>query len=355
MVSTGGAFRGFRAAEERVFLGAPLLLRRRTHLERYGLWERTSSGERRLAACAIHFRAVSPNLAPPSALGGLLFSPTLRSEQVRDFGRQVLDAVGSVDLAPYNGHLNLGLSHPATDVTEDQITFLCAGPNRQMEMLLEESGLFSRRRELRAYETEVTPALIEQTRQSLAECESRGLLSRPLSLLRLHREIGILNRLVNQAMAGQPNFYPLTPEEDWDVWKLAWPMLEPSWFRFLMVDGREAGFCFAIPDYNTVLRNSWSDARNALALASARTRGSYRRGRLVYSGVDPAFRGRGLFKTVRHRVISEMIASGVREFESSYIDEGNAASAGNVSSTGGRYSHRFFLYGSMRSGSDSHS
>lgn len=338
------SFSGFRAFDERIFRGGALALRRRVELTRYGLFDRTSSGTQALVACAIHFRGKAPELAPSSSVGGLFFDPSLDLEQLRDFGSRLLDAAGTIDLIPYNGHLNFGLSHPAAAVDPKRISFLCSPLNPQTQRFLSDTGLFRTCRELRAYVTVVTPDLIERTRLGVVGTETSGFHTRPLSLPHLKRDIAIYNRLVNTAMAGQPNFFPLQFDEEWELWKAAWPTLEPAWFRFLMKADREIGFCFAVPDYNRILKNEYSDARNGLALLSARIRGRHTRGRLVYSGLLPEFQGQKCFKFVRHRVIAEMIRSGVTEFESSYVDEANAASSGNVASTGGSLSHRFSLY-----------
>jgi hypothetical protein len=119
-----------------------------------------------------------------------------------------------------------------------------------------------------------------------------------------------------------------------------------SWFRFLMHQGHEIGFCFAIPDYNSKLKAGGSDPANLLRIIKGRYSGCTR-ARLVYSIMHPDYQGQGLVKAVRHSVLLEMIKDGVREFESSYVDETNTASLENVRSTGGSVSHEFYLYESV--------
>lgn len=299
-------------------------------------------------AVAVAFRAKAEGLGPRLSIGGLLIHPSLTFAEINEFALKLTEAVGPVEFAPLNGHLSLGVSQPEPHTDPSKITFLCAAPNARIDALFAAGGPFRYSRSLFALSTKVTAELKNRVRHSEDQLRSRGFSSRPLSLIRYKRDIEIYNRLVNQAMVGHPAFYPLSFDEEWDIMGEAILVFKPSWFRFLTYKGREIGFSFAVPDYNPYLSNRHGDEVNSALLAWQRLAGRRRRARLVYSGIEPEFKGQGLFKAVRHRVINEMIKSGVEEFESSYIDQDNKSSLANVRSTGGRVSHTFNLFTSVQ-------
>jgi hypothetical protein len=343
-----GSYRGLYSQHERVFRGDYLALKRRFNLQRFGLVSSTGK-TRSLHACAIHFAAKSPELGSRSTLGGLLFDPTIDEESLKSFALRVLGESGPINLAPLNGHMNLGLSHPGKDTDASKLTFLCAPLSSKTDIFLRQTSAFEICREQYALVTKVDADLKSMTDAGVKEIEARGFGSRPLSVLHYKRDIAIYNELVNAAMKGHANFYPLSFDEEWEILREGLAVFIPSWFRFLTHSGREIGFCFAVPDYNASLSSCKSDLANAFSILRQRARGKWRRARLVYSGLHPDYQGQGLFKGVRHRVIQEMIKCGIEEFESSYVDEANLKSLGNVKSTGGTVSHTFHLFQSRPS------
>ena len=337
-----GAFLGFEDQQAKIFRGQYLILQKRFDLERWG-FVRKVAGQEQLVASAIAFRARGE--PKRVVLGGLLFHPELQAEELRVFASKLLDATGPIAIAPQNGHMNLGLGLPEGDHDATKVTFLCASASEQTQTFFRQTRLFQPARELFAFSTRVTAELAHQVETSARDLKERGFDSRPISFMSFKRDMAIYNSLANESMAGHHGFEPLSFDEEWDLMRQGVLLYRASWFRFLTFRGREIGFSFAIPDYNQVLANSRGDIENAACvLASRLGRPMLRRARLVYSGIHPEFKGQGLFKAVRHRVIKEMIASGVEEFESSYIDEANRASLANVRSTGGRLSHRFHLF-----------
>ena len=336
-VSDFTSFRGFELQHLRLFRGDYLLLKRRMKIRRFGVLE-----GRRLMAVALHFTCADESLGPASSLGGLLFDPAFTG--VEFFAQELSRVVDHGTLAPYNGHMAIGLSHLSAGADPSKVSFLCAGSSRQLEKFFL-TGAFTPDRKLYALETLLTPELRAKVDAGVADSGAKGFATRPLSLLHFKRDVRIFNSIVNAAMAHHKYFYPLTFEEEWDVMKASALLWEPSLFQFMMHEGKEIGFCFAIPDYNQFLSNERSDTRNVLEIIWRRLSGRLGdRPRLIYSAVLPEYQGQGLFKAVRYRVIQEMYARGATHFESSYVDEANAASLGNVKSTGGSVSHTFELF-----------
>ena len=306
-------------------------------IRRFGVLE-----GKRLMAVALHFACADESLGPASSLGGFLFDPSFSGLEL--FARELARVAGHGTLAPYNGHMGIGLSHLSAGADPGKVSFLCAGSSKQLEKFFL-TGEFAPDRKLYALETRLTPELRAKVDAGVAESVAKGFSTRPLSLVHFKRDVRLFNSIVNRAMAHHKYFYPLTFEEEWDVMKASALLWEPSYFQFMMHEGKEIGFCFAISDYNQFLSNERSDTLNVLEIQRRRLTGKLGdRPRLIYSAVLPGYQGQGLFKAVRYRVIQEMYARGATHFESSYVDEANAASLGNVKSTGGSISHTFELY-----------
>jgi len=261
----------------------------------------------------------------------------LSEEGLHHFAANLVQQTGPIDVAPLNGHMNLGLSHPETGTPASAIAFLCAPLSVQTERFLKAPGLFKVQRRLFGMVTPVDECLIKKV--SVPPPPEFSV--RALSRIHFKHEMQIYNKLVNLAMNGHPHFFPLDPAEEWELMANALLLVKPDWFQFLLHRGREIGFCFALPDY--ILSSSRSDTINLLSILRQRFR-PIPRGRLVYSCIHPEFKGKGLIKFVRGPVIEAMIRSGVEEIESSYIDQDNASSFGNVKSMGGQPTHAFELF-----------
>ena len=117
--------------------------------------------------------------------------------------------------------------------------------------------------------------------------------------------------------------------------------LNSKYFQFLEYEGQEIGFCFGVPDYGLFLKPH-SDVSNVIKILKKKN--SISRGRIIYSGILPEFRGQKLFKYVRYKVLDEMYKNGIRVVESSYVDQDNVNSQKNVMSVGGKPIREYNLY-----------
>lgn len=294
-------------------------------------------------ALATHLEALS-SWGEPHALGAVLISENAPEAALAEFHLRIREALGadaSRLVGPINGHMALGTSLPDPDVSAGAISFLTASATPALRRFFCEGGRFAPLKKYFALQTAWTAALEMRLHEELAQRPS-GISTRPISLTGFKRDIALYTRLVNACMAEHPRFHPLTEEEDWDLMCMSLPLLHRDYFRFLLKDGREIGYCFGIPDYNPRLRVGASDAENTVRILLAKRR--VKKGRIIYSGILPEFRGSKLFKHVRHEVLLAMFRNGIREIESSYVDEANDASLGNVRSTGAGISHSFTLY-----------
>jgi hypothetical protein len=333
------AFAGFRAFFDRLLAGDFMVLRRRFRREVFALYHRS-----RPLIMATHYAARRPGLGHPHSLGALVADDAASAEQAACFLDGVADALSAhLDelVLPLNGHLNLGLGAPQPGLDGARLHFLTSAGSPGLDRLLGDDRRLEVERELLAFHTELGPAT--EQRLGAAAAGPPHLTARPIALgAGFRRDVETFNRLVNRCMQGHYGFYPLAPDEEWDLLRQLRPALVSDYFLFLLDRGRPVGFCFGVPDYNPVLRPGIADARNGARLLLARRR--HRRARVIYSGIESSHRGNGVFPLLRARVLLNMMRRGVQSVESSYVDTRNARSQRTVLSTGGRISHRFHLY-----------
>jgi hypothetical protein len=332
------AFAGSRGFFHRLLAGDFLVLRRRFLREVFALYDRD-----RPVIMATHY-AARPGLGHPHSLGAFVLDDAASEEQTTFFREGVADALSAhLDelVFPLNGHLNLGLGVPERGLDGSRLHFLTSAGSPGLDRLFGDDRRLEVEREMLAFHTELDPTIEQQL--SADASPTPHLSVRPISCgPGFRRDVKIFNRLVNRCMQGHYAFHPLDPDEEWDLLRQLRPALVSDYFLFLLDRGRPVGFCFGVPDYNPALRPGITDARNGARLLLARRR--HRRARVVYSGISPAYQGSRVFPLLRSRVLLNMMRRGVQSFESSYVDTGNVRSQRVVRSTGGRLSHRFFLY-----------
>lgn len=283
-------------------------------------------------------------------LGYVYGAPSATDDDVHHFVDgvdRILRPFSEPVVGPLNGHMNLGFSLPdniQTSRANHQVTFLTASESamtRKVYSLLN----FKTHRNYEAYVLPTWASKVEDFADHAkggADISGGIYYARPLRLTKFKSEVRIYNHLVNECMKDHPLFEPLDFDEEWDLMGPMAGLIQKKYFQFLMYNKKEIGFCFGIPDYNMILKPGRSDLVNlGLALWGRR---QVKRGRIIYSGLLPEYRGQKIFKIARHSVIRNMFEDGIEEIESGYIDESNQISRWNVLSTGGELNRRFRLF-----------
>lgn len=275
-----------------------------------------------------------------SSLGQFLFSNIITAENIKSFLHLLYTELENFKniLIPMNGHSHFGFSSPLPSCK--QTSFMTSCKNQLFDSVLYGADFLEKSREFHAYSLSVNDVLKEKIK-NVFTLPNQEFTVRNISLLNFKHDIQIYNSLINQCMKGHYGFIPLNFTEEWELLKYSIFVLKPNYFKFLLHEGREIGFCFGIPDYNQILKND-SDLKNIIRLMTRKKQ--ITKGRIIYSGILPLYRGRSLFKYVRHQVLQSMIDDGLQEIESSYIDEANISSQENAKSTGAQLSHKFNLY-----------
>lgn len=335
-------FSALDAHQDRLTQGGFLLLRRRFQLRTLALFR---AG--RPIVMATLYRPIPgwPDRSFPASLGAFAAASDLQPEDAAFFWEEIARRYGEEQpVGPLNGHQYLGFGLAPAGADAARVGFQTAAPHRNQEVLF---GRFRTRTPYRrhySFETQVTPELVARLESDLKQAPN-GLRVRPFSPWRARRDFAILNELVNASFTHHFDFAPLTEEENWDIFRFSVPLLSPQHLLFLEDRGRPVGFCLGMRDYNRRLGNV-ADWKNVARLAMSRRT---QRGRLIHIGILPEYRGQGLVKQARHRILLAFAREGMQTVENSYVDEGNANSLGNVRSTGAAPLHTFTLerFGAM--------
>lgn len=325
---------GFTQSVSALVAGRPLYLRHHFQQRLFFLRD----GNEHVAAII----AFLPRSAGHRSLGGFLAVEHLDLQAFHMMLDHVIDKLGGEFLMPLNGHVNFGVSAVNPSVPAEKIAILTSGHARGHEALFEYPGATNEKTYF-ALTTSLTPAKIATWEEEIRDMP-RGFSTRRIAMRHFKRDIGIHGDLCNKTMTDLDYFEPMSAAENWDLMGASWPLISPSLFQFLLYEGREIGFCFGMRDFNRVIGHSGDIVATVKALSLRR---KIRRGRILSTGILPVFRGQNLTKYVRNRVLLAFAAMAVEEVESSYVDERNANSLGNVRSKGGAISHTFSVFRSV--------
>ena len=303
-----------------------------------------SDQELAIAACT-HYKPKNHLLTKnySESIGNFLFSDLITDEQLKDCGKilQKLFA-GSKAVLPLNGSFNLGIYHNAN--ADRKTSFLTTAYNSRIDRFFKlNTDIFLRHRTSHALNLDLNASNVEQLKNELGKIQSdQSFSTRSFSRMCFLKDFQIYNQLVNESMIGHFLFFPI----QWNAMKqLLLPLvlfIVPKYFRFILKDKTEIGFVMAVPDYNELLVDSKSDFMNFLSCLFNRHK--IKKARIIYSCLLPKHQGKKLIKTARHQVLIDLFNNGFTSVESSYIDENNQKSIGNVRSTGAKLKQDYFLY-----------
>lgn len=329
------AFSSFDLFQHRLVNGNFLLLQNRFELRTLALLKEGIP----ILLATLFLPKAGWNTTLPASIGALAANANLHREEAIFFWRWVAERyAGTKIVGPLNGHHYLGFSLPELGADPLRVGFQTASPHRAQKNLF---GAFEEAKPYRTYhsfETQITPRLVEKLRCDLAKPKCQ-LKARPFNPLRAKRDFSLLNRIVNASFTEHFDFAPITDEENWDIFRFSLPLLHPQHLLFLENEKETVGFCLGMRDYNRVFRND-ADWRNLGRLPFAKPE----RARLIHIGILPQYRGQGLVKEMRHRVLLRFAKEGIQAVENSYMDEANVNSLSNVKSTGAKPLHLFHLY-----------
>lgn len=281
------------------------------------------------------YTSKNPSWAHFQAVGYPLILPQADLPAIKEVIVSLLDPARPAYM-PLEAHVNLGISYAPQD---DQNSFLTVPYNSLQAKFFE---LFEADRNKTYHALKLTdPTVLKSRIAVILKGLPEGFSFRPVSRFNFQRDMIIYSDLVRRCMSDHDLFFPVELEEELELLKgLKW-IFDPRFFQFLVHGQKEIGFVFATPDFNQVLCPAKSDLKNAWNLLVRKS--EIRKGRIIYKGILPEYRGQGLFRYLRHHVLNNFIEAGYQEIEGSYIDEDNQASLGDAQSTLFTKSHTFSI------------
>lgn len=321
-------FRAFRFLQKKILTGQTLIQKNNFVMQHLALFDQGQP-----VFFVNLYRSRNPHWQPFQAVGFPLIVRGADLAMAKEKILSLLDPNLPCHM-PLEAHINLGISFPAK---QDSTSFLTVPYNYLQTRFF---SLFETERTKTYHALKLTDPTVLTTRlsQVLAQVP-KGFSFRPVSRARFGRDMTIYCHLVRRAMSGHALFYPLRLEEELELLQgLRW-IFDPRFFQFLLHNEKEIGFIFAIPDFNEILDPTKSDFANALKLFLKKSQ--IRKGRIIYKGILPEYRGQGIFRYLRHQILNNFLKAGYLEIEGSYIDESNQASLGDAQSTFFTKSHTF--------------
>lgn len=192
--------------------------------------------------------------------------------------------------------------------------------------LLERWGL-SKVKDYHAYLIDIADTPVDRlTRIADSVRRRTGIETRPADMSRFDDEIRTVIHIYNQAWSENWGFLPLTDDEASAVADTLKPIVDPGLVRFATVDGEAVAVLGAFPDPNWALKPTWGPAGDSDGVRLARLliqRRRIPRVRLMFFGVVPGFRVRGIDALLFHETYRYGVARGYESVEASLLLEDN--------------------------------
>lgn len=151
-------------------------------------------------------------------------------------------------------------------------------------------------------------------------------------------------RILNEGFAENPMFVPLSRDEFmFQAQEMMW-IVDDRIAMLAYEDGEPAGIIICIPDLNQFIRGTRSRIGWSTPLHYIRHVRNRRRALLVFAGVRPAFRQRGLSGALLSRCVAAMKRAGYESLGITWVSDENAPSLRQVEKMGARPLHRLHLY-----------
>lgn len=213
--------------------------------------------------------------------------------------------------------------------------------------LLEAWGL-RKAMDYHAYRIEVSPDVPDRLAR-LAEAVRRRtrIETRPADPRRFDEEVATIVRIYNRAWSSNWGFLPITEAEARDIAQRLRAIADPGLVRFAMLDGTPVAVLGAFPDPNWALRPRWGWAGDGDLVRLARllaSRGRIPRARLMFFGVLPGYRLRGVDAVLFEEAYRYGAARGYTMCEASLLLENNELIIRSAESLGGRRYKTWRIY-----------
>lgn len=159
-----------------------------------------------------------------------------------------------------------------------------------------------------------------------------------------NKDLTLLADLLNEIFIDEWEFSSLTHEEIIEFFGPMKSIVSPPNILFAEVDGKPAGFCFALPDLTPLFR-SFKGSVGLLAIIKLMTQAKkFSRAGILGIGVSNKYRGIGLSKAIAIKLYSYHESLGLKSSMYYPVNESNLASRGFAESIGGTGRMMYCVY-----------
>ncbi|MBZ7926439.1 GNAT family N-acetyltransferase [Ensifer adhaerens] len=167
----------------------------------------------------------------------------------------------------------------------------------------------------------------------------------PIRRATLDRRLEDSRLILNESFADNPMFVPVSRAEfEFQAKEMKW-IMDPRISALAEKDDTPAGAVIAIPDVNPMLKAMGSRLGFSAPWHLIKNRLQRRRAVIIFQGVKPEHRGRGLNPLLLAHVLGEMRRAGYETAGGTWIADVNAASLRQAEKAGARPLHRLHLFG----------
>ena len=170
---------------------------------------------------------------------------------------------------------------------------------------------------------------------------------RPVDIRDFRAEIGRVIEIFNQAWTENWGFLPLTPGEAESIADSLRPIIDPGLVHFASIDGEIVATIGAFPDPNWALKPRWNGLGDSDLVRAARllhVRRHIPRVRLMFFGIVPGHRKKGIDALLFDATYRHAVARGYQTIEASMLLEENELVVRAADFAGGRRYKTWRIY-----------
>jgi GNAT superfamily N-acetyltransferase len=211
---------------------------------------------------------------------------------------------------------------------------------------LAEAAGFTKAKDLYAYRYFTANGFPERFEKILGRMNRDGKVTVHLAdVAHIDSALGEVKDVYNSAWEKNWGFVPMTVEEMDDMAGALKPLLKPEYLFFARVEGKPAGFCLLLPDFNIALK----EVKGALGPLNIlpflyRFKFKLNRGRMLTLGIKKEFRGKGIeLLLIKHAILAAK-KMGWEYGEMSWTLEDNALINNTIEALGSELYRKYRIF-----------
>jgi GNAT superfamily N-acetyltransferase len=234
-------------------------------------------------------------------------------------------------IAPYNGSALLGMGFLISAFNEDPVMLCGWNPPYYADYLIQAG--FRSTYPLWVYEYNFGSA-------KYLAAKERFLINNNFQIRSLNKkhwetELEIFRQVINETFIQEWEWHPVTSEEFCEFFSSMKPMTDPHQMVIAEVQGKAAGVCIGIPDWNPFVRGLQGRLGVVQQIKFLLRGGRYKSGGILIIAVRSEYRGKGIGRVLELSVLQRYEELGVKKAFIYTINDDNVASRKIADAIGG--------------------